>query len=411
MNNVLEQIGTENKKQNYIDLLVCVVFNVIFWRAVPSRLFLLLNENLSVFVIAAIIIVSSLLFLILFSLGKISFTLSKQKLMFLGCSAVIFMSVLFSYNEYSEKYLIDFCKYVFVPLLFFLEVKNYKLLLQTYVIFALCSFCLLAWHPLTNFNVYFGDYMAYGFELAYPCFLGLYILDKQKKNFLTKLCLILCFIFSFLFANRSSLIGMLLFLILYEIFVEEKSFKKIFFVVLLSIVMFLVYENLESILEFFLNICEKFNIESRSILKLTIMLNQYDIETASSGRNYLYNSALSMIQDNFPFPLGVGFFETKTFSYAHNVFFDFVLNWGLLGFITIIIIHFAVIYSFFREQSVDMKILKLLFFSLWFPKLLFSTSFIYNVSFFASIILIVNADNVNYLLKIKSSNRLKKGEL
>ena len=390
------EIANIYKQNDKIDICLSVVLNLILWRSAISRLFSYGNENLTSFIVEAIIVGSLVTYAILFFANGIKPSLTKQFQILLLCFAVILTTVILSYNEFSVNYFRKFCLYVFLPTLFLIEIKNVKLFLWIYVFFAVALFVLLAWEPILGKNVFMDSYMAYGFELMAPCFCALYLLDRKMKIFLSKIPFILCFILSFLFANRSCCLGMLTFVIFYEFFVQKGAAKKAIFIVFLTVIFVLVYINLDSILSFFLNLIRMLNVQSYSLTKLIKLLNYFDMDRFTSNRNYLYETAFSLVQNQFPFPFGIGKFELLMKGYCHNIILDFLLNWGGAGLIMLIVIFFIIANSFLREKSRNLKILKLLFISLWFPKLFFSTYFICDFPFFASLVLAFRYADVNY---------------
>lgn len=377
-------------KQNRIQDIPAFLFMLMLWRVLPAKTVALFagssGESLTMgaVVILAVLIYAWHLFFHLH--GKLpggkALLVPFIGLIMLGCSALIHP------NEWNTLYLAYYVRYVFFTLIFLLSVRDYQYLVELFTKFALVTFLILGWQPIASTNV-FASWMDYGFTIALPCTIGLYALAKRKKNVLYWALAVASFFLAIAFANRSTWVCIVLFIALYELILEKGTVKKLGFLTLALIAVLLVAYNFEAILNWLIDLNNRFNYNSHSLQKFRLLLNGATFDIFMSGRQELSSLATKEIAASFPFGSGVGRFETQIGTYSHSIAFDLLLYWGLFGAIVGIVVLTGIFRSAIKEESLTIKTFKIIMICLWFPKLFFSGTFTYEIAFWTGITLMV----------------------
>ena len=376
------------EKQKGIQDIPAFLFMLMVWRVLPAKTVALFaggsGESLAM---GAVVILSVLIYawhLFIHLHGKLPG--GKALLVPLIGLIVLGGSVLFHANEWNTLYLTYYVRYVFFTLIFLISVRDYQYLVDLYSKFALVTFLILGWQPIVSTNV-FASWMDYGFTIALPCTIGLYALAKKKKNVLYWSLTVASFFLAIAFANRSTWICIVLFIALYELILEKGTVKKFGFLALTFIAVLLVAYNFEAILNWLIDLNNRFNYNSHSLQKFRLLLNGTTFDIFMSGRQGLSNLATKEIAASFPFGSGVGHFESQTGIYSHNIAFDLLLYWGLFGAFFGIIAFVGIFRSAVKEENRALKTFKIIMICMWFPKLFFSGTFTYEIAFWAGITL------------------------
>ncbi len=374
-----------NKKQ--IIYFPEILFTLYFWGFILLRPVLQFYENYSTLILFFYVL---FLFTFLFINQIIDNNKKINKsviLIFIFFIFFLFDSIL-RYNKYSFTYLYKFIYTGIIPIIFLSNIQNISKLLIYNVYFSIICFFIYGFDPINGFGI-FKDYMDYGFNLALPSFLFMYIGYKYFRFKWILPLLLTNFTFIFIFANRSSILAVIIFIILYYflfIFTDIKKIIKLFLP--LVILIFVLTFNSKYIIQFTYNIVTNiYKINSYSLNKFTSYFQHPDNVILYSGREEIWNKSLNMIKENIFFGSGIGSFQSKFGFYSHNIFLDLLLFFGLIG---LIIFTFFIIFAFIniysaRKYVKSTSILGIIFLSLWFPKLFFSTHFLEDIGFWCFI--------------------------
>lgn len=203
--------------------------------------------------------------------------------------------------------------YIFLFVLIFL----YKFNLVPYAVFA--NFCI----P----NVFIITYK---------------IMESNKKIYKDVFIILISILITGLFGGRTATFIMSLMLIFSILFNKNISKnKKIFFVIILVTVTFIVLNYITVILLYLKNLMEFFKLKIRTINLLIETLKTKKIYF--TGRDYIYTQCIEYIKDRYFFPSGFGVVLNLTdgkYYYSHNIILQILITFGvpvtiLLSFITI----------------------------------------------------------------------------
>lgn len=380
MNNIMNK----NSKPDTVALL----FNIVFWRILPTKIaFCFWGDRAESIVTAAIVILCFVIYALI--IIENHFKLIVNKGFWIPIIGIIVFSVssLLTPNDYLNEYFVYYFRYIVGPLIFLLAVKNYQYLLQVFCVFGCITFIFLGLQPLLASDVFLGNYMEYGFWVSLPAAIIFYTLRRQSQKKYIFCFEAITFFMLLVYSNRSSVLCFLIYVFMYNLIIEKASNKKLGFIALCIILAFVVAIKLDSILQLLLNIANNLNYNSHSLNKLNLYINGGTIAVFSSGRDVIYQRAIEMIKQNFPFGNGVGTFDTFNGVYSHNIFLDMMLYWGLFGEVVFLCLFVKIILSILTEKNTDVRIFKLIMFCLWFPKLVFSSTFTYDTAFWISLTL------------------------
>ena len=222
-------------------------------------------------------------------------------------------------------------------------VENYNLL---YEAFKKISYLVISYATIIVLTSQIGTaYM--GFSYAILVFILLALYDGFfGRNKVALLFGIIGVIVNILGGTRGSILCMAAFLLFFLLF--SKRYKIVFFASFLGCAFFICYDK---ILNFFTELASSLGIKSRIIDALS-GLNMNSI-AYTNGRTSITNASLELIKSN---PFGYGFLGERaqlnnaiywftTNGYAHNIFLEIVLQFGIV-FGTVIVIF--MIYKIIR---------------------------------------------------------------
>jgi hypothetical protein len=288
-------------------------------------------------------------------------------------------------NTYSFQYVYKFIYCGILPVIFLSKVRNIEKLVYYYVWFSLILFILFGSDPINGFGI-FSDYMDYGFNLGLPVFIGLFIGYKYFKIRWMLIFVLLDFLCILIFSNKSSLLTVLVFIFIYYMLIDPISRRNIFkWIVPSSVVLLLVYFNIKSIIQFIYNIVVvKLHINSYSLTTITNYFHTKNDRVLYSGRSEIWEKAHWMIKENPIYGHGIGSFQDRYGFYSHNIILDLLLFFGIIGLFVFVIIIFYSLYKVLKSNEL-IRLLGFFLFSLWFPKLLFSTYLFEDMGFWCFI--------------------------
>ena len=303
----------------------------------------------------------------------------------IGCLLVViycvfFLDYIFRPNPHVVDYMYELLLYGVLPAYFLLKIRDFDRLIRIFWVSSVLLFGLYFIDPINGFR-FFDNYMTFGFQLAFPAFMGIDIGRSYYKKKWVIIIEILCLIELFVFANRSCILSVIVYFILKDFFISKYDFEankwKTIRRILLAMAAIVVAINWENIILFLYNIIEQKGISSYSFSQYVYYIEHDSFMTASTtgGRSGIWDQAIEMFKMSPVIGNGSGSFIEKYEYYTHNIFTDLLVQYGIIGLIYIgYYIIKAVARLFTKTDSEEFKIILVAMFCLWFPKLFFSTN-------------------------------------
>lgn len=288
---------------------------------------------------------------------------------------ILAAEIVFVKNDLIKTYSAHFALYAVIPLFLMINVTDYKKVLLWVYRLAILTGLLLIWDPLFGYPIN-SVYMDYGFNMAMYSFCGLvvgyYYFGKKK---------LLPFIGVELFAiaiwgNKGSLIASMA--VLFVAMIAFGSSKKRYVIFTLTMTALLFFKE---IVMFLLNLLTEWGFGgnySVRTFKTLLGQNRNDI---FSARTDIWKDAFSWVKEFPVFGSGIGSFETETGQYAHNIFVDVTVTFGILGLLCFVILLIFSVYRMAHTKSYELKIFQAGCFIFWIVAMQISLTF-WNVMFF-----------------------------
>ena len=248
---------------------------------------------------------------------------------------------------------------------------------------------------IAHLNLPWGDrsnYMEISYQLLLPI---IFLMLKRKRTGLENLLVIIGLIIIVFDGARGPLIGIVS-LILYKVLIKITN-KRFFIGILLGVAVLIMGSlKLNSIINMTVQIALKHGFQGSFLRRL-----QTGDVFSSKGRLVLYKETIRIIEKN-PL-LGGGMMSDRYINdgvYAHDLFLEIWSHYGLfIGSVFITILLFLVI-KMFRANESQLKYLFIsIFFSTGFVRLLLSSSYLIEPSFYVMIGLAVK-----YIVEVQYIN-------
>jgi len=357
------------------------IYALYFWGFVLLRTTLQKYQSSSTIILAGFVSVLFALFIINRIVNK-DLRFSNEYLLIIGVLIVTTIDVAFRYNPYIYKYIYQFVYSGLIPIILLSRLKNAKMVVFYYSWFSVLAFILLWDDPLNGFLVFSG-YMDFGFNLALPAFIGFFIGFHYFRFKLMLLLEIICFLEIIVFANRSVMISIILFILLYYLLTMNNFRRYISHIIFpFSTVIIVVYLNLLDIIFFINKLLFKMGYWSYSINQIKHFIFNKELNPLFSSRLDIWSAAIRMIELKPIVGHGIGSFQSNFGTYSHNLFLDLLIFFGLVGFVVVIVIIYFASRRILRFRG-SAKLLGLMFFVLWFPKLIFSSHLFLDIGFWS----------------------------
>lgn len=262
-------------------------------------------------------------------------------------------------------------------------------------IFSSAMVLLMAYFSLSGISNNLGyDYMSVSYNMLIGIILNLYC-ALRKKNIVLWCVFIIQMLVLIIVGARGPIFCVLLFILLYFLkhhkLYSVTAIKVYFFTVLSATV---IVFNLRVITLFIIDILDRFNLTSRSI---TYLLSGSFTQTTT--RDYIRENLLEYIKLN---PLrGYGLFSDRMLnenimhsqlqgSYAHNIFLELIINFGIpVGLLIIIILLISIIKQI-KNSSYNKSVFLMMLVSISIGKLLFTSSYLIEQYFYVLLGIIIN---------------------
>ncbi|MGV3073735.1 O-antigen ligase family protein [Clostridium baratii] len=221
--------------------------------------------------------------------------------------------------------------------------------------------------------------MDFGLNAMLPIFIGLYLYRKILKVNRFVLFEVVSFVELLVFANKGAIISAIFLIFLINIINFKFTAKSFFKYATLIIISIFIIINIENILKDISYILQKNNMSSYSINTMLAYFEDGN-NISLNSRVGLWDSAFNMFKKNPILGNGVGSFKELYDIYTHNIFLDVLVFYGIIGLIILIILLINSLLKI-KKSSYYFKITFIIFFVLWCPTLLVSSSFYSNYGF------------------------------
>mgnify|MGYP000116920882 FL=1 len=297
---------------------------------------------------------------------KTKFTVGEL-LLDIGILVIFVIDSSFRNNEFTNQIYTYMIIFAIIPNHLFLQMKSNEKFLNYYSLFALLTALLYIIDPFQSYK-YSGDYMGFGYNVMLITYIGIYIKAREKKNILYYAILIIIMFEMTFFANKGAILSIIIFTAIYEIIIKKNTVKNIIIIVICGI--FIMSSNF--IIEKIYTLAIDNGINSYSIKTLYEMENK--TSSGLSGREEIWQSAKEMIKENFILGSGAGYYKAnnKENLYVHNIVYDIIIEYGIIIFMLMSIIIIKGIIKLIKEKGSN-KVVGIVFFIMWFPKLMFSS--------------------------------------
>jgi len=300
------------------------------------------------------------------------------------CAMCVFiLDYVFRNNSFSGKYLYEFIYRALVPIIILSQIKNSRKFLYYYSIFSVITFVIFCLDPLQGYKIS-GDYMDFGFAVAIPSFFGMYLACHYFKMRWVFPLEIFCAIETLVFANRSAFLSVIVFVLFTLILWRKSTLKRMVIYLVLLVSAFIVSVNISSLFTFTYDLVGRMGISSYALDSVHEYVLDNDVLNLPTGREEIWEMARDVIKERPLFGHGMGILEARWGFYSHSIYYDVILFYGYMG----LIVVFLLLINSVRKTipaCLDNKILAVLFFCLWCPKLIFSTYFIKEPAFWCFI--------------------------
>lgn len=355
------------------------LFPLLFWNIIYTRPLIVMFPERSTLILFLFSLGFLALYLTGIVTGKIVLTVNRGYLSVYAAVIMFSVSFLFGFNDWLPVYMYQFFSRVFLLVLIFLSVRDFKLLLKNYCYLSILALALYGFVPFLKPDV-FSNYMDYGFTVATPGFFGIYIARKYFQIKIAAIFEVIAWISIIVFSNRSSILSVLTFILFYSIYIENKDLRFMLKWTAGAGILGALLTNAVSILSLVRGSLTAANYNSYSVNRLYEWIVNGDTYNLSSGRDRIADVAFDVIRDNVMFGTGVGTFESMYNVYSHNIILDFLLYWGIFG-VMVLGVMLVLGLWLMKTQEDSTRMVLVLTFCMWFPKLLFSSSFLVEPGF------------------------------
>ena len=327
-----------------------------------------------------------------------------------GCLVILFASSwLFSKNIYVVSHIrTTFLQTACWGILVANLIDNTKLYKRAFKLIGYIVFWFLVYEPFAPRSTLFievenswgtSGYLTWGYRMLIAAILLLFT-ALDSKRVIDWIFAITATVELVVIGNRGSLLVIEIFLLLYIVFCidSKKRVKYIIIIVTLTIMVSILIqpENLVRLESGLLQL----GIKSRNISKLL------DSTMTDSGRDAGYAIAIAKIKSGNFLGLGIGGDQLLVGNYPHNILLEFMLQYGnVLGGILFFILIWNSIKYFILIHNNEYKMVFITFFSLGIVKLWLSSTYWYELWFWAYVIVLLKTKKYITYYRAKEDKR------
>lgn len=248
---------------------------------------------------------------------------------------------------------------------------DFKYLFEILTLLAWINIFIIAFSIIIlNLNEHI-NYMRLGYGIVPSSVILLANLYIYKFKISTLLGFLLTLPLLLLYGSRGTFVVIILFLVLVIVYFMIKSVKGIISLAISGVLLgIILYFNMFS--KLILYLYNDLGIYSYNLMKFSRSIEE-GFETASSGRDVLYQSALNSFFEQPIFGNGVGYSFTYTNTSTHNFLLQILIESGLIGFLIIFITLAILYYKLFFINNKYIKVIFLIFTSISVGRLLISS--------------------------------------
>lgn len=298
----------------------------------------------------------------------------------------IFMGLLFIFdfvfrsNSFLSTYAYYFIIFGLIPIYFYAQTRDNNIILEQYSKISILVFFMYFWTPIGGYTV-FSDYMAFGFNFALPVFCGLYIARKRLHYKWTIILEMIMFAELIVFSNKSAVIAGLIFILLYNLFIETWNLKHFIKIFLGVIILLIAIYNINILLLYLSHILNFFGINSYSIKTFQRIIETQELTVGLTNRDVIWKLALKYFREHWILGMGTGGFQSVSGIYPHNLFIDILVQYGIVGMIVFIFGLFRTLKKIYIKHDNSDKLFIILLVSLGLVPLTFSMIFYESLPF------------------------------
>lgn len=323
-------------------------------------------------------VIMVLLISVIYNRKRLKFTV-QEIILYLIIILYAVIDYNFRFNEFTIQTYTYMIIFAMIPIFLFARIEKIEKFFTVYSFFSVIIALLFILDPFQEYK-YSGDYMGFGYSVMMLAYIGLYILIRNKKSICLKILWIIVSIEILIFANKGAIFSIVLFTLLYEILIKKNTLKNI----LIIIIGCILFVSSNFIIEVIYELTIDNGINSYSIKTLYQMSNK--TSTGLSGREDIWKKAISELDEHILLGNGAGYYRTtNNGSYSHNLVFDILIEYGIIIFIILSIIILKGILKLKKAEG-ENRLVGLIFLSMWFPKLFFSSYFQSEIGFWLFII-------------------------
>ena len=232
--------------------------------------------------------------------------------------------------------------------------------------------------------------------------IGAFWLAIQRKKTLFWIIAVVGAFIVLIAGNRGGLVCIAIFILLEFMFNKKiKIFSKVLFFLAIVLLLF----NVDNILQSIEHVVERYDFESRTIEKFFEGTINED-----SGRERYRLAAWEVSKDSPILGHGMGgsfkplYEEVKGVTpsgmqhiYSHNLYFDFIMDYGIIfGTIIFFVLIVGLLRAISKSRKYKLVEILFLFFSIAIPKLMLSSNYLSEPTFFVFLGVLLNFNFVNY---------------
>ena len=342
-------------------LMVYYIFSyILLARIIPN--YTTISTNVLLINVIMVLLIS-----VIYNRKRLKFTV-QEIILYLIIILYAVIDYNFRFNEFTIQTYTYMIIFAMIPIFLFARIEKIEKFFTVYSFFSVIIALLFILDPFQEYK-YSGDYMGFGYSVMMLAYIGLYILIRNKKSICLKILWIIVSIEILIFANKGAIFSIVLFTLLYEILIKKNTLKNI----LIIIIGCILFVSSNFIIEVIYELTIDNGINSYSIKTLYQMSNK--TSTGLSGREDIWKKAISELDEHILLGNGAGYYRTtNNGSYSHNLVFDILIEYGIIIFIILSIIILKGILKLKKAEG-ENRLVGLIFLSMWFPKLFFSSYF------------------------------------
>lgn len=253
--------------------------------------------------------------------------------------------------------------YGLVPMFLLINVKDYKKLLRWWCILTFAAAIMFIIDPFIKYKLS-GGYMPFGFNHMLPAFVSSMALLLHYKKKWAIIPAALFFVEMLMYSNKGSVLTAGVFCLLFILFLRKQKNKKTLRIVLLiTIAVGILFALRFVIFDAFYELAIRIGIDSYSLRTFRELL-YVSPDRIFSLRTDIWELCMLELKDNWFFGIGIGAFQQKYGLYAHNIFLDISVSFGIIATILFAILLIKSLFDF-KKYDKDKKTFMFIVLMLW----------------------------------------------